>query len=898
MITAGGTVETLVSRGAVGRVLALTLVVGLVFMAIVAGPASPARAIIGGENVVANGIDPLPAVVRVITYTGHAHSSLDVDDYCSGTLIAANWVLTAQHCTNVGGVQGKPHARGDFDVKILKGPSNSGLTMSVAAVYRMDGYDQNSGVQDIALLRLSKPVTDVKPLPLLDGSAFTSVRKIYRYGYGETKVGGGPSSNVRRSSEQVYTWNQVEGLHFPTCSSGAGGGSSTNTWASDNALWTSPINGGGAKGDSGGPALVDLGNGSFAVAGVTQGSIDLSDCNDKDPDPLALKGNFVGDSNRADSGGRAWGFIDSHATDATTAAPPTTPPPASVPAAPNLTLGTQTTSSITLNWSRPSGAVSYRVYEGSAVISTVSDPTTTATISGLISNTAHSYTVTAVNSGGESAHSNTVTATTLPTWTYSFVSQSATDASGATADLAHARPGQTFTVSITVRNTGTGTWTSGGSNPLLLGTARPQDHPGVLKAPGWVSSTRAAHLQQSSVAPGGTGSFQFPIMAPDHAGTVTEYFNLVAEGLTWLNDAGLSVTVTTVPVTAMAIAPDTSIGQWVVAADGGVFAYAGAPFYGSMGGRHLNAPIVGIAATPSGHGYWLVGSDGGVFTFGDAPFAGSLAGQSINAPIVGMTGTPDGNGYWLVGADGGVYAFGDAVFYGSMGGQHLNAPVVGITATPSGHGYLLAAADGGVFAYGDAIFSGSMVGKAMNGQITSIAATADGRGYWLAGSDGGVYAFGTAGFGGSLGAAGSPRPIVAIARTATGYALADQGGAVSAFTTPGSPAPRNTLYPGERLQAGEQLTSPNGRYILVMQADGNLVEYDSGRPVWASGTSDANSTFEAQADGNFVIYAPGHVARWATNTNQANSIMVIQDDRNVVIYAPGNVAVWATGTST
>ena len=34
-------------------------------------------------------------------------------------------------------------------------------------------------------------------------------------------------------------------------------------------------------------------------------------------------------------------------------------------------------------------------------------------------------------------------------------------------------------------------------------------------------------------------------------------------------------------------------------------------------------PVVGMAATPSGHGYWLVASDGGIFSFGDAPFYGS-----------------------------------------------------------------------------------------------------------------------------------------------------------------------------------------------------------------------------------------------------------------------------------
>jgi len=55
-----------------------------------------------------------------------------------------------------------------------------------------------------------------------------------------------------------------------------------------------------------------------------------------------------------------------------------------------------------------------------------------------------------------------------------------------------------------------------------------------------------------------------------------------------------------------------------------------------MGGTHLNAPVVGIAATPDGRGYWLVASDGGVFSFGDAPFEGSMGGTRMNAPVVGI----------------------------------------------------------------------------------------------------------------------------------------------------------------------------------------------------------------------------------------------------------------------
>ncbi len=79
-------------------------------------------------------------------------------------------------------------------------------------------------------------------------------------------------------------------------------------------------------------------------------------------------------------------------------------------------------------------------------------------------------------------------------------------------------------------------------------------------------------------------------------------------------------------------------GYTEAASDGGVFAFGAAKFYGSMGGQPLHAPVVGIAATPTGGGYWEVASDGGVFSFGSAEFSGSMGGQPLNAPVVGIAG--------------------------------------------------------------------------------------------------------------------------------------------------------------------------------------------------------------------------------------------------------------------
>ena len=110
-------------------------------------------------------------------------------------------------------------------------------------------------------------------------------------------------------------------------------------------------------------------------------------------------------------------------------------------------------------------------------------------------------------------------------------------------------------------------------------------------------------------------------------------------------------------------------GYRFVASDGGVFDFGDAGFWGSTGSIHLNAPMVGMADTPSTNGYWLVASDGGIFGFGDAAFFGSMGGRHLNKPIVGMAATPDGRGYWLVASDGGIFSFGNAPFFGSTGGM-------------------------------------------------------------------------------------------------------------------------------------------------------------------------------------------------------------------------------------
>jgi hypothetical protein len=217
-------------------------------------------------------------------------------------------------------------------------------------------------------------------------------------------------------------------------------------------------------------------------------------------------------------------------------------------------------------------------------------------------------------------------------------------------------------------------------------------------------------------------------------------------------------------------------GYTAASGDGNVYAVGDAPYYGSMYGTHLSAPIVGMVTTPSQHGYWLDASDGGIFSFGNAGFFGSMGGHHLNEPIVGMATTPDGAGYWEVASDGGIFSFGDARFYGSTGSIHLNRPIVGMAATADGRGYWLVASDGGIFSFGDARFFGSTGALHLAEPIESMAAMPDGGGYWMMASDGGIFAFGDAAFYGSAVGHAGLWTTMAVAPPGVGYMLMSSTG--------------------------------------------------------------------------------------------------------------------------
>jgi hypothetical protein len=201
----------------------------------------------------------------------------------------------------------------------------------------------------------------------------------------------------------------------------------------------------------------------------------------------------------------------------------------------------------------------------------------------------------------------------------------------------------------------------------------------------------------------------------------------------------------------------TTAGYRLVASDGGLFAFGDAKYFGSIpglgllpagsggSGKHLNAPIVGMVPTPSGGGYFMVASDGGVFAFGDAQYEGSCPGiGGCSGTAVGVVPDASGNGYWLVTSTGHVYNFGDAPNLGQPGQQ--SSAITSIVRTTDGGGYWVLDANGGVFNFGDAPNLGSLPINTAGGldPAATIFTTSDGQGYWVATAVGKVYDFGDA----------------------------------------------------------------------------------------------------------------------------------------------------------
>ncbi len=112
-------------------------------------------------------------------------------------------------------------------------------------------------------------------------------------------------------------------------------------------------------------------------------------------------------------------------------------------------------------------------------------------------------------------------------------------------------PGPTLDVNETqeitarIKNTGSATWKNSGSNFIALNVNNPPGKNSAIKDPAtWTEYPyRPGRMTTAEVRPGQVGEFDFTIKAPKTAGTYKEYFQAVAENVTWIAGTSFDLTV-------------------------------------------------------------------------------------------------------------------------------------------------------------------------------------------------------------------------------------------------------------------------------------------------------------------------------------------------------------------
>ncbi|HEX3947220.1 MAG TPA: hypothetical protein VHW47_05920 [Acidimicrobiales bacterium] len=186
----------------------------------------------------------------------------------------------------------------------------------------------------------------------------------------------------------------------------------------------------------------------------------------------------------------------------------------------------------------------------------------------------------------------------------------------------------------------------------------------------------------------------------------------------------------------------------------------------------------------------------------------------------------------------------------------------------------------------------------------------------------------------SSGTAGTPNPGLVMQgdgnavvygnsvgqQTSTGNQVTTSGSPYAAWSTGTQGLRGDALHPGQFLQPGQSLRSPNGQFGVTMGAAGALVLYDTGKgsggyacPLWSVPSISAvgsgavtfdfplvgSSTVQMATWGDLALWRPGQVtgaSEWDAGTSGSGNYAVVQTDGNFVVYSSSGTPLWSTET--
>lgn len=204
------------------------------------------RGIINGTDDTTN---RYPNVGAMVVYMNGEWTAL-----CSGTLVSPTVFLTAAHCTGYVVANNLLPAYVSFDPLSIHGTT----PYLPATVYHNPGYNSsNSDSQDVAVMVLSTPVTNIAPAQLPTANQYDTANlsneTFVAVGYGGNyrTTGGGGGNYWNYDGTRRYASQSYRNIH--------------DAWIylSQN---SSQDNGGTCYGDSGGPNFIGQGN---VIAGIT-----------------------------------------------------------------------------------------------------------------------------------------------------------------------------------------------------------------------------------------------------------------------------------------------------------------------------------------------------------------------------------------------------------------------------------------------------------------------------------------------------------------------------------------------------------------------------------------------------------------------------------------------------